>query len=40
MEGSAPQMQLAYQFQGQKVKDEGHRPANTDTQNVPYLLNG
>jgi len=26
--------------QGQKVTDQGHRPTNADTQNVPYLPNG
>jgi len=29
----------AHQFQGQKVKGQGHRLTNADTQNVPYLLN-
>jgi len=31
---------IAHQFQGQKVKGQGHRPTNADTQNVPYLPNG
>jgi len=26
---------IMHQFQGQKVKDQGHRPTNADTQNVP-----
>ena len=33
-------MWLADQFQGQKVKGQGHRPTNADTRNVPYLPNG
>jgi len=31
---------IAHQLQGQKVKVQGHRPTNADTQNVPYLPNG
>ena len=31
---------IAHQFQGQKVKGQGHRPTNADTQNVPYFPNG
>ena len=31
---------IAHQFQGQKVKGQGHRLTNADTQNVPYLPNG
>ena len=31
---------IAQQFQGQKVKGQGHRPTNADTQNVPYLPTG
>ena len=31
---------IVHQFQGQKVKGQGHRPTRTDTQNVPYLPNG
>ena len=29
-----------HQFQDQKVKGQGYRPTNADTQNVPYLPNG
>ena len=29
---------VAHQFQGQKVKDQGHRPTNADTHNVPYQM--
>jgi len=25
---------------GQKVKGQGHKPINADTQNVPYFPNG
>jgi len=28
---------IAHQFQGQKVKVQGHRSTNADTQNVSYL---
>jgi len=31
---------IAHQFQGQKVKGQGHRSTNADTQNVPYFPNG
>jgi len=31
---------IVHQFQGQKVKDQGHRTTNKEKQNVPYLLNG
>ena len=31
---------ISHQFQGQKVKGQGHRPTNADTQNVPYLPKG
>jgi len=31
---------IAHQFQGQKVKGQGHRPTNADTQNGPYRRNG
>ena len=30
---------VAHQFQVQKVKGQGHRPTNADTQNEPYLPN-
>jgi len=33
-------MRLAYQFQGQKVKGQGHQPINADTHRAPYLPNG
>ena len=34
-------MRLAYQFQDQKVKDQGHhRPINAHTHGAPYLPNG
>ena len=33
-------MQRAYQFQGQKVKDQGHQAINADTHRAPYLPNG
>jgi len=31
---------IAQQFQCQKIKSQGHRPTNADTQNVSYLPNG
>ena len=31
---------VAHQFQGQKIKGQGHKPTNAGTQNVPYLPNG
>jgi len=31
---------IAYQFQGQKVKGQGHWLTNADTQNMPYFPNG
>ena len=34
-------MRLAYQCQGQKVKEQGHtRPINADTHRAPYIPNG
>ena len=33
-------MRLANQFQGQKVKDQGHQAINADTHHAPYLPNG
>ena len=34
-------MRLAYQFKGQKVRDQGHTgPINSDTHRPPYLPNG
>ena len=31
---------IEHQFQSQKVKGQGHRPINVDTQDMPYLPNG
>jgi len=31
---------IAHELQGQKVKGQGHRPINVDTQDMPYLPNG
>jgi len=39
-EGSPPLMRLAYQFQGQRVKDQGHEAHNADTHRAPDLPNG
>ena len=33
-------MRLAYQFQGQEVKDQGHQSIIADTRRAPYLPNG
>jgi len=33
-------MRLAYQFQDQKVKVQGHQVINVDTHRAPYLPNG
>jgi len=33
-------LRIAHQLQLQKVKGQGHRPTNADTQNVPYLPDG
>jgi len=33
-------MRLAYQFQGQKVKDQGHQAHYADTHRAPHLPNG
>jgi len=33
-------MLLAYQFQGQTVKDQNHQAINADTHRAPYLPNG
>ena len=32
-------MRLMYQFQGQKVNDQGHHDINAHTHRAPYLLN-